>query len=74
MLNDMKKIFEVDDVEGILKEVPQFILFYFDFKAKPRSDLPEDPMNVSKQHLELMLTKVLTVPRNHQYDKVSALS
>jgi len=40
-----------------------------DVNAKPRLDLPVDPMTVSKEHLELMLTKVLTVPRNHQNDK-----
>ena len=30
----------------------------------------KDPMDVSKEHLELMLTKVLTVTRNHEKDKV----
>lgn len=30
----------------------------------------KDPMDVNKEHLELMLTKVLTVTRNHEKDKV----
>ena len=33
----------------------------------------KDPMDVSKEHLELMLTKVLTVTRNHEKDKVYKL-
>ena len=30
-----------------------------------------DPMEASKKHLELMLTKVFTFPRNHRFDIVS---
>ena len=30
-----------------------------------------DIMKASKQHLELMLTKVFTFPRNHRFYKVS---
>lgn len=40
-----------------------------DFEANPRFDLAADPMDVSKDHLELMLTKVLTFPRNHELDQ-----
>ena len=30
-------------------------------------------MDVSKDHLELMLTKVLTFPRNHELDQVGII-
>ena len=42
-------------------------------EGEPIFDLLEDPMNVSKEHLELMLTKVLTVPRNHEHDQVGII-
>ena len=34
--------------------------------AAPRGD----PMQVSEKHLEFMMTKVFTFPRNTQFDKV----
>ena len=34
--------------------------------AAPRGD----PMEVSEKHLEFMMTKVFTFPRNTQFDKV----
>ena len=43
-------------------------------EPEPILDLLEDPMNVSKKHLQLMLTKVLTVPRNHEHDKVGIIA
>ena len=31
-----------------------------------------DPLEVNRKHLEFMLTKIFTFPRNHQFDKVSS--
>ena len=45
-------------------------IFYFEGRqmlAAPRGD----PMQVSEKHLEFMMTKVFTFPRNTQFDKVS---
>ena len=30
----------------------------------------QDPMKVNRKHLEFMMTKIFTFPRNHQFDKV----
>ena len=42
-------------------------------KNKKKFDLGEDvldPLNVDVNHLERMVSTILTMPRNHEYDKV----
>ena len=47
------------------------MLLSFIVKGRQILSIPRgDPMAVSLKHLKLMLTKVFTFPRNHQFDKV----
>jgi len=64
-----------EDIEILQNMKEMFRKYVID--GEPRLDSPvnptdvKDPMDVNKEHLELMLTKVLTVTRNHEKDKDS---